>query len=165
MKKWWFPIPACVVSCLTRTKNLGWYLIFTLYHSCRSGSQILVIDCRGIKLLCFANINWTYEHHQKKHIEHGEAMPLCFDEIFLFQESKAKVQGMMLKCPWLTLLWSTIASKDFQMLVNCERSGKKNIGKISTYYRTRAIITRGLYTFYPRFEVHLCTVTFGLMYG
>ena len=32
-------------------------------------------------------------------------------------------------------------------------------------YRTRAIITRGLYTFYPPFEVHLCTVTFGLMYG
>jgi hypothetical protein len=28
-------------------------------------------------------------------------------------------------------------------------------------YRTRAIITRGLYTFYPLFEVHLCTVTFG----
>ena len=32
-------------------------------------------------------------------------------------------------------------------------------------YRTRAIITRGLFTFYPLFEVHLCTVTFGLMYG
>ena len=32
-------------------------------------------------------------------------------------------------------------------------------------YRTRAIITRGLYTFYPFFEIHLCTVTFGLMYG
>jgi hypothetical protein len=32
-------------------------------------------------------------------------------------------------------------------------------------YRTRAIITRGLYTFYPLFEVHLCTVTFALMYG
>ena len=32
-------------------------------------------------------------------------------------------------------------------------------------YRTPAIITRGLYTFYPLFEVHLCTVTFGLMYG
>ena len=107
-------------------KNLEWYLTFTLYHSCRSGSQILVIDCRGIKLLCFANINWTYEHHQKKHIEHGEAMPLCFDEIFLFfQDLKAKVQGMMLKYPWLTLLWNTIASKDFLILENCERSGKK----------------------------------------
>ena len=32
-------------------------------------------------------------------------------------------------------------------------------------YRTRAIITRGLYIFYPLFEAHLCTVTFGLMYG
>ena len=32
-------------------------------------------------------------------------------------------------------------------------------------YRTRAIITLGLYTFYPLFEVHLCTVTFGLMFG
>jgi hypothetical protein len=35
----------------------------------------------------------------------------------------------------------------------------------STRYPTRAIITHGLYTFYPLFEVHLCTVTFGLMYG
>jgi hypothetical protein len=32
-------------------------------------------------------------------------------------------------------------------------------------YRTRAIITRGLYTFYPLFEVHLCTMTFGLIFG
>ena len=32
-------------------------------------------------------------------------------------------------------------------------------------YRTRAIITSGLYTFYPLFEIHLCTVTFGLVYG
>ena len=40
------------------------------------------------------------------------------------------------------------------------------IGHQSTSaYRTRAIITRSLYTFYPLFEVHLCTVTFGLMYG
>ena len=30
-------------------------------------------------------------------------------------------------------------------------------------YRTRAIITHGLYTFDPLFEVHLCT--FGRMYG
>ena len=35
----------------------------------------------------------------------------------------------------------------------------------SLNYRTRAIITRGLYTFYPLFEAHLCTVTFGLKYG
>ena len=32
-------------------------------------------------------------------------------------------------------------------------------------YCTHAIMTSGLYTFYPLFEVHLCTVTFGLMYG
>ena len=32
-------------------------------------------------------------------------------------------------------------------------------------YRMRAITTRGLYTFYPLFEVHLCTATLGLMYG
>ena len=36
---------------------------------------------------------------------------------------------------------------------------------LKSIYRTRAIITRGLYIFYPLFEVHLCTVTFGLMYG
>ena len=29
-------------------------------------------------------------------------------------------------------------------------------------YRTRAIITLGLYIFYPLFEVNLCTMTFGL---
>ena len=32
-------------------------------------------------------------------------------------------------------------------------------------YRTRAVINCSLYTFYPLFEVHLCTVTFGHMYG
>ena len=34
----------------------------------------------------------------------------------------------------------------------------------SSIYRKRAIITRGLYNFYP-LEVHLFTVTFGFMYG
>ena len=29
----------------------------------------------------------------------------------------------------------------------------------------RAIISRGLYTFYPISKDHLCTVTYGLMYG
>ena len=29
-------------------------------------------------------------------------------------------------------------------------------------YRMRAIITRGLHTFYPLFESHLCNMTFGL---
>ena len=46
--------------------------------------------------------------------------------------------------------------------------GRLAVLKISDWaveYRTRAIISRGLYTFYPLFEVHLCTVTFGLMYG
>jgi hypothetical protein len=32
-------------------------------------------------------------------------------------------------------------------------------------YRMRTIIASGLYTFYPLFEVHLCTVTFCLMSG
>ena len=31
-------------------------------------------------------------------------------------------------------------------------------------YRMRVIRTRGLYTFYPSFEIHLRAVTFGLMY-
>ena len=34
-----------------------------------------------------------------------------------------------------------------------------------TTYRTRAIISRGWYIFYPISKDHLCTVTFGLMYG
>ena len=37
--------------------------------------------------------------------------------------------------------------------------------ELQVNYRTCPIITRGLYTFYPLFEVHLCTVTFGFMYG
>ena len=32
-------------------------------------------------------------------------------------------------------------------------------------YIMSAIINRGLYTFYPIFEVHLHNMTFGLMYG
>ena len=39
------------------------------------------------------------------------------------------------------------------------------IGWLFSLKSTCAIITRGLITFYPIFEVHLCTVTFGLMYG
>ena len=51
--------------------------------------------------------------------------------------------------------WVTLYQINFLVrTVNCE-----------TVYRTRAIITHGLYTFYPLFEVHLCIVTFGLMYG
>ena len=41
-----------------------------------------------------------------------------------------------------------------------------NIGLLCrNVYCTRAIMARGLYTVYPLFEVHLCTVTFGLMNG
>ena len=36
---------------------------------------------------------------------------------------------------------------------------------IHILYHTCAIITHGLYTFHPLFEAHVCTVTFGLMYG
>ena len=32
-------------------------------------------------------------------------------------------------------------------------------------YHTRAIISRGLYIFYPISKDHLCTVIFGLIYG
>ena len=32
-------------------------------------------------------------------------------------------------------------------------------------YRTRTIITSGLYIFHPLFKAHLCTVTFGPVYG
>ena len=38
-------------------------------------------------------------------------------------------------------------------------------GHQQVIYQKRPIISRDLYTFYPLFEVHLCTVTFGLMYG
>ena len=51
----------------------------------------------------------------------------------------------------------------FLLAAMFDTSGKPQFVKLM--YRTRAIITRGLYTFYPLFEVHLCTVTFGLMYG
>ena len=48
---------------------------------------------------------------------------------------------------------------------NGARTVFKSDRKIIITYRMRAIITRGLYTFNPLFELHLCTVTFGLMYG
>ena len=50
-----------------------------------------------------------------------------------------------------------------------QSSGQTELSKlrleINVSYRMRAIITGGLYTFYPLFEIHLCTVTFGIMYG
>ena len=35
---------------------------------------------------------------------------------------------------------------------------------LHTIRHTLALITRDLYTFYPLFELHLCTVTFGLVW-
>jgi hypothetical protein len=60
--------------------------------------------------------------------------------------------------------------KNSQKWVKIQKSTDKHLsfdGLIQEEYnyRRRTIITRGLYTFYPLFEVHLCTVTFGLMYG
>ena len=37
-------------------------------------------------------------------------------------------------------------------------------GLLHSNYRKRAITTRGLYTFYPLFEVHLCTVILWLVF-
>jgi hypothetical protein len=64
------------------------------------------------------------------------------------------------------LLWK-VSSKGLSMWVlQCLFTfWNITISDCNSNYRTRAIITRGLYTFYPLFEVHLCTVTFGLMYG
>jgi hypothetical protein len=53
----------------------------------------------------------------------------------------------------------------FTLLKKPQKKGLLVSRKYVCMYRTRAIITRGLYTFYPLFEVHLCTVTFGFMYG
>ena len=55
--------------------------------------------------------------------------------------------------------WNTTLQKVLNNIPNVFESNYTSI------YRMRAIITRGLYTFNPLFEVHLCTVTFGLMYG
>ena len=49
--------------------------------------------------------------------------------------------------------------------ISLNTKSKSVVETLKYNYRTRAIITRELYTFYPLFEVHLCTVTFGLMYG
>ena len=53
--------------------------------------------------------------------------------------------------------------------IHCHQEPKKSLGNstISVFldtYRTRPIITFGLYAFYPLFEVHSCTLTFGLRY-
>ena len=52
-------------------------------------------------------------------------------------------------------------------IVSQQKIGIRSAHKVENIfiYRTCAIITRGLYTFYSLFEVYLCTVTFGLMYG
>ena len=42
------------------------------------------------------------------------------------------------------------------------RQSAFGLSDLQVAYRMRA---RGLYTFYPLFELHLCTVTFGLVYG
>ena len=57
-------------------------------------------------------------------------------------------------------------ANSFKRLMQSENSLHRHISPSTNFtYRTHAIITCGLYTFYPLFEVHLCTVTFGLMYG
>ena len=62
-------------------------------------------------------------------------------------------------------LYKTITQVDKEVLIQQCLAFSLRLLELSFIYRTRAIITRGLYTFYPLFEVHLCTVTFGLMYG
>ena len=47
----------------------------------------------------------------------------------------------------------------------CQQRLNRNNELYLQEHRTCAIITRGLYTFYPLFEVHLCSMTFGFMYG
>ena len=50
--------------------------------------------------------------------------------------------------------------------VGCLISGlSRRAGTFHYKYCTRAIISRGLYIFYPISKDHVCTVTFGLMYG
>ena len=63
--------------------------------------------------------------------------------------------------PLSSLEWCWALPSGAKCLTNME--GKDFLNFL--IYRTRAIITRSLYTFYPLFEVHLCTVTVGLMYG
>ena len=77
---------------------------------------------------------------------------LIIKNTFIFSEKATKF------CEIFTLLLCYV------VLVKSKVKVSQNFVTFSEY-RTRAIITRGLYTFYPLFEVHLCTVTFGLMYG
>ena len=56
-------------------------------------------------------------------------------------------------------------SGSFGLLGKIQPDSNYEVRVFTGTYRTHAIITRGLYTFYPLFEVHLCTVTFWLMYG
>ena len=55
-------------------------------------------------------------------------------------------------------------SPNFHLKVkDCDFAHFWDDGAKGKNYHTRAIITRGLYTFYPLFEVHLRTATFGLI--
>ena len=64
---------------------------------------------------------------------------------------------------WQILLSLSTVQKSESRAIGTEWQGGK--GQILTDQFTRSIITRGLYTFYPLFEVNVCTVTFGHMYG
>ena len=58
-------------------------------------------------------------------------------------------------------IFDTILLND--LLQFCTRNENHIMQLICIPYATN--ITRGLYTFYPLFEIYLCTVTFDLMYG
>ena len=71
----------------------------------------------------------------------------------------------VLKCPCFTFLVPNIHGRYLRDVSIQQRVIKWRITVIVHMFRTRAIITHGLYTFYPLFEVHLSTLTFGLVYG
>ena len=63
---------------------------------------------------------------------------------------------------WLNLLDWNVNEREFRREKVQMKPPIEYFKKLESTYHTRSFITRGLYTFS---HVHLCTVTFGLMYG
>ena len=82
------------------------------------------------------------------------------------KEMKHKLKTVNFPChlPWKKIILS-LAEKVKNLTSVLVFRNKWRSNPFDNQILMRAIITRGLYTFYPLFEVHLCTVNFGLMYG
>ena len=118
---------------------------------------------RDLRLLCLKSHQWSIY------------IQFCSDIFKIWVVTNAKpisnIHTPLLTCckshqiRWTKTIWFKKVRENSGFVVLELDVGSGEMVEWNTIYRTRAIIIRGLYTFYPLFKVHLCTVTFGLMYG